>query len=57
MTEFGGSIMDQLAIDEVAQSFLRARQTGERLSALPERLKPNNFADSQIGRASCRERV
>jgi 2-keto-4-pentenoate hydratase len=38
--------MDQTAIDEVARTFLRARQTGERLDALPAHLKPNNFGDS-----------
>ena len=38
--------MDQAAIDEVAQTFMRARRTGERLDALPARLKPKNFADS-----------
>jgi 2-keto-4-pentenoate hydratase len=38
--------MDQAAIDEVARLFVRARQSGERLDALPARLKPINFADS-----------
>ena len=38
--------MDQSAIDELAQTFMRARQTGERLDALPAHLKPKNFADS-----------
>ena len=38
--------MDQSAIDEVAQTFMRARRTGERLDALPQHLKPKNFADS-----------
>ena len=38
--------MDQAAIDEVAKTFMRARQTGERLDALPARLAPKNFADS-----------
>ena len=38
--------MDQSAIDELAQTFMRARQTGERLDALPPHLKPKNFADS-----------
>jgi 2-keto-4-pentenoate hydratase len=38
--------MDQTAIDEVAKIFLRARQTGERLDALPARLAPKNFAES-----------
>ena len=38
--------MDQSAIDEVAKTFLRARQTGERLDALPAHLTPKNFAES-----------
>ena len=38
--------MDQTAIDEVAQLFMRARQSGERLEALPAALKPRTFADS-----------
>lgn len=38
--------MDQAAIDEVAKTFLRARQTGERLDALPPRLAPKNFVES-----------
>jgi 2-keto-4-pentenoate hydratase len=38
--------MDQAAIDEVAQIFVRARQTGERLDALPSRLAPKSFAES-----------
>jgi 2-keto-4-pentenoate hydratase len=38
--------MDQAAIDEVAQTFMRARQTGERLGALPAHLAPKNFAES-----------
>ena len=38
--------MDQSAIDEVAQIFIRARQTGERLDPLPEKIAPRNFADS-----------
>jgi 2-keto-4-pentenoate hydratase len=38
--------MDQAATDEVAKLFVQARQTGERLDALPARLKPQNFADS-----------
>jgi len=38
--------MDQAAIDEVAKLFMRARQSGERLDALPAALKPKNFADS-----------
>ena len=44
--ELGGFAMDQSAIDEVAKTFLRARQTGERLNALPARLAPKNFAES-----------
>jgi 2-keto-4-pentenoate hydratase len=40
--------MDQAAIDEVAQIFVRARQTGERLDALPSRLAPKNFAESCV---------
>src|SRR5258708_39584367 len=39
--------MDQSAIDEVAQIFMRARRTGERLDPLPARLKPKNFKDSR----------
>ncbi len=31
-------IMDQAAIDELAQTFMRARNTGERLDALPAHL-------------------
>lgn len=38
--------MDQAAIDQVAKTFLRARQTGERLGALPADLAPKNFAES-----------
>jgi 2-keto-4-pentenoate hydratase len=38
--------MDQTAIDEVAEIFVRARQTGERLDALPSRLAPKNFAEA-----------
>jgi 2-keto-4-pentenoate hydratase len=38
--------MDQTAIDELAQTFIRARQTGERLDPLPARLAPRNFQDS-----------
>ncbi len=38
--------MDQSAIAEVAQIFMRARRTGERLDALPAHLSPKNFADS-----------
>jgi 2-keto-4-pentenoate hydratase len=40
--------MDQAAVDEVARMFVQARKTGERLDALPERLKPANFADSLV---------
>jgi hypothetical protein len=35
--------MNPSAIDEVAKLLVRARQTGERLDALPPRLKPENF--------------
>ena len=38
--------MDQSAIDELAKTFVRARQTGERLDRLPSRLAPANFEDS-----------
>jgi 2-keto-4-pentenoate hydratase len=38
--------MDASAIDEVARTFLRARQTGGRIDLLPAHLKPKNFADS-----------
>jgi 2-keto-4-pentenoate hydratase len=38
--------MDQSAIDELATTFMRARQTGERLDPLPARLAPKNFKDS-----------
>ena len=38
--------MDQAAIDEVARAFMRARETGERLDALPSRIAPKNFAES-----------
>jgi 2-keto-4-pentenoate hydratase len=41
------SFVDQAAIDEVARTFLRARQTGERLGPLPAHLKPKDFADSR----------
>ena len=37
--------MDQSAIDEVARTFIRARQTGERLDLLPPRA-PANFEES-----------
>jgi 2-keto-4-pentenoate hydratase len=39
--------MDQAAIEEVAKLFVLARRTGERLDALPARLKPANFTDSR----------
>jgi 2-keto-4-pentenoate hydratase len=39
--------MDPSAIDELAQTFMRARQTGERLDGLPAHLKPKNFIDSR----------
>ena len=39
--------MNQSAIDELANTFMRARQSGERLDALPAHLKPKNFAESQ----------
>ena len=39
--------MNQSAIDEVAQTFMRARQTGERLDPLPSRIAPKNFAESR----------
>jgi 2-keto-4-pentenoate hydratase len=38
--------MDQSAIDELAQTFMRARRTGERLDPLAAHLKPQNFKDS-----------
>ena len=38
--------MDQAAIDEAAKIFMRARQTGEQLDALPSRIAPKNFAES-----------
>ena len=38
--------MDQAAIDEVARTFMHARQSGERLDALPSRIAPKNFAES-----------
>ena len=38
--------MDRAAIDEVAKLLVQARTTGERLDALPTRLKPANFKDS-----------
>jgi 2-keto-4-pentenoate hydratase len=46
ITDWGERDMDQTAIDEVARTFLRARQTGERLGALPAHLKPKDFAES-----------
>ena len=39
--------MDQAAVEEVAKLFVQARRTGERLDALPARLKPANFTDSR----------
>ena len=39
--------MDRAAIDEVAAMFVRARSRGDRLDALPARLKPKNFAESR----------
>jgi 2-keto-4-pentenoate hydratase len=39
--------MDQRAIDELADIFMRARQTGERLDALPARLAPKDFEESR----------
>lgn len=41
-----GTMMDQAAVDEVAQLFVQARATGARLDALPVRLKPTNFKES-----------
>jgi 2-keto-4-pentenoate hydratase len=38
--------MNQAAIDELARTFVRVRQSGERLDALPDHLKPRDFADS-----------
>lgn len=38
--------MDQTAIDEAASILMRARNTGERLDALPTRLAPTSFAES-----------
>jgi 2-keto-4-pentenoate hydratase len=38
--------MNQAAIDEVARMLVQARTRGERLDALPARLKPQSFADS-----------
>src|ERR1700710_1711028 len=43
--------MHQTAIDELAQTFIRARQTGERLDPLPARLAPRNFQDPGAVRA------
>jgi 2-keto-4-pentenoate hydratase len=47
MTDERTDSVDQAAIDEVARTFLRARQTGERLGPLPAHLKPKDFADSR----------
>ena len=38
--------MDQSAADEIAGLLVQARNTGERLDALPAHLKPQNFQDS-----------
>ena len=38
--------MDQAAIDEVAQTFMRARRTGQRLDPLPPHLAPKDFKES-----------
>jgi hypothetical protein len=38
--------MDPSAIDELAETFMRARRAGERLDALPARLAPKNFKES-----------
>jgi 2-keto-4-pentenoate hydratase len=38
--------MDRAAVDQVANIFMRARQTGERLAPLPSHLAPKNFAES-----------
>ena len=38
--------MNPAAVDEVAKLFVQARTTGQRLDALPARLKPASFADS-----------
>jgi len=46
MTAREESTMNPSAIDEVAKLFVQARNTGERLDALPPRLKPENFTDS-----------
>src|SRR5262245_47906929 len=42
----GEKRMDQAAIDQVAQTFMQARRTGERLEALPTHLAPKNFVES-----------
>jgi len=39
--------MDQAAVDEVANLFVQARNTGTRIDALPQHLKPVNFDDSR----------
>ena len=39
--------MDQAAVDQVAELFVHARNTGVRLDALPERLKPTSFEESR----------
>lgn len=38
--------MDKASVEKVAQAFLRARQTGERLDPLPAAIAPKNFAES-----------
>lgn len=39
--------MDQAAVDEVAQAFMRARRTGERIDPLPANIAPKDFKESQ----------
>ncbi len=39
--------MEKAAADDAAKLFIRARETGERMDALPPHLKPANFADSR----------
>ena len=38
--------MNPAAVDQVAQIFMRARQTGERLDSLPAAIAPKNFIES-----------
>ena len=38
--------MDQAVVEQVAQIFLRARQTGERLDPLATAIAPKSFVDS-----------